>query len=39
MVKMESSQAKFPELVKSLAEYARSWGISACDLISFLSVW
>lgn len=35
---MGSSQAKFPELVKSLAEYARSWGITAGDLISMLSV-
>lgn len=35
---MGSSKTKFPELVKSLAEYERPLGISACDLISILSV-
>lgn len=35
---VKSSQVKFPELVKSLTEYARSWGARACDLISMLSI-
>lgn len=38
MVKIGSSQVKFPEMVKNLAEYARSWGASACDLISAFSI-